>query len=444
METLQKFVPYFQELLQQWYELTLHNQEYAICLAVSVFLITAFFYSIRIGFLKRSSAQIQKAKNETQASLDESQQQLQTLQQQYNEANQRMQQAIEKAELESQRLQASNKQLANSLSGMVDCFELNQHNLPKADADNLLTEYDAVLSKVFERFQAEQQAKTKLQLSFHAESAKLAEKEMMVTSLQNRLDTQTQQLAKLELAIEHYEDAQRQLQADKEQLAKETQKHQEAVARALELEKQNLTATHTQAQKVIFENKPELVKQPDIGEKVVEIKQPEAELVKSDLKPQTLDSKTSATGAKPQTEQKSQTQDTKSTKGVFGRALEKIAKMDEKLGSSSNVIPKSEPADADVRGEVSTPMAESQPAESAITENKKPQQSQGVGEKLSGLFGGFKKSSGKQLKPEKKEIKSASRDADDQKEVVAKESITESAKTGSKLSGLFGKLKSKK
>ena len=437
METVQKLVPYFQELLQQWYELTLHNQEYVICLAVFVFLITAFFYSIRIGFLKRSNAQIQKAKNETQASLDESRQQLQTLQQQYNEANERMQQAVEKAELESQRLQASNKQLANSLAGMVDCFELNLHNLPTADTDNLLTEYDTVLSKVFERFQAEQQAKTKLQLSFHAESAKLAEKEMMVSSLQNRLDTQTQQLAKLELAIEHYEDAQRQLEADKDQLAKETKKHQAEVARALELEKQQVATTLSQAQKVMIESNPESVKQPDSDENAVEIKQPELEPVKSDLKPQMPNSEASAAGAKSQTE-KPQTQQAKTTKGVFGRALEKIAKMDEKLGSSSHIIPKSESAD-EVRAEVSEPIAESLPA----ADNKKPHQNQGVGQKLSGLFGGFKKSSGKQPKAEKSQSVSASVREEDQN-VVANEPATKVNEVTSKISGLFGKLKSKK
>jgi DNA repair exonuclease SbcCD ATPase subunit len=218
METVQKLVPYFQELLQQWYELTLHNQEYAICLAVSVWLITAIFYSIRIGFLKRSNAKLLKDKTATQTSLDETKKELQTLQQQYTEANERMEQAVEKSAAESQRLQASNKQLANSLSSMVDCFELNQHNLPTAESENLLTEYEAVVARALERFQTEQQAKTQLQLSFHAETAKLAEKEMLVSSLQNRLDTQTQQLAKLELAIEHYEDAQRQLEADKQQL----------------------------------------------------------------------------------------------------------------------------------------------------------------------------------------------------------------------------------
>ena len=437
METLQKFEPYFQELLQQWYQLTVHNQEYVICLAVSVFLITAFFYSIRIGFLKRSSAQIQKAKNETQASLDEAQQQLKTLQQQYNEANERMQQAIENAQLESQRLQASNKQLANSLSSMVDCFELNQHNLPTADADNLLTEYEAILSKVLERFQSEQQAKTKLQLSFHAESAKLAEKEMLVSSLQNRLDTQTQQLAKLELAIEHYEDAQRQLEADKDKLDKETKKHQEELTRALELEKQNLAAAHAQAQEVVIESNPEPVKPLEFIEKAVEIKQPEPEPVESDIKPQAANLDASTASAKPQTEQKPQAQ-AKTTKGVFGRALEKIAKMDEKLGSSSHVIPKSESAD-EVRAEVSEPIAESP----AKAENKKPHESQGVGEKLSGLFGGFKKSSGKQPKAEQPQTVSAPVQQEDHK-AVAKEPTVKANEVTSKITGLFGKFKSKK
>lgn len=447
MENLQKLVPYFQALLQQWYELTLHNQEYAICLAVSVWLITAFFYSIRIGFLKRSSARILKAKNETQASLDEIKEQLQSLQQQYNEVNERMQQAVEKAEAESQRLQASNKQLADSLSRMVDGFELNQHNLPAAESGNLLTEYEAVVARVLERFQTEQQAKTQLQLSFHAETAKLAEKEMLVSSLQNRLDTQTQQLAKLELAIEHYEDAQRQLEADKQQLAQDMQKRQDEVAQALALEKQNLAAIHSQAQVALVQNNPEPVKKPDISEKAVEISMPEPEPVQAEPKPQMPDLQAVVVDTKQPAETKAPLDTGNKMKGLFGRALDKIAKMDEKMGSPSKVDSTSaqtEIADAQAQAEVSKPVTESQSVDLAEADKKKSGQNQGLNQKLSGLFGGFKKSSDKPSKPVKTtesvpdSQEASALKAEDEKPAVKANKVT------SQLSGLFGKLKSKK
>jgi myosin heavy subunit len=440
METVQKLVPYFQELLQQWYELTLHNQEYAICLAVSVWLITAIFYSIRIGFLKRSNAKLLKDKTATQTSLDETKKELQTLQQQYTEANERMEQAVEKSAAESQRLQASNKQLANSLSSMVDCFELNQHNLPTAESENLLTEYEAVVARALERFQTEQQAKTQLQLSFHAETAKLAEKEMLVSSLQNRLDTQTQQLAKLELAIEHYEDAQRQLEADKQQLAKDMQNRQDGVAQALALEKQNIAAIHSQAQAVLVDNYSETVTNPDISEKAVEIIHPEPESVKTELQPPAPISPVSETSTKQPVENKSQPDSGNKMKGLFGKAMDKIAKMDEKMGSSGKVDAESDQSEVAAVQSVAEPVTKVESIEFAEADKAKSSQRQGLNEKLSGMFSGFKKSADKQSKPVKTETVSVTLDESELKPAATEKDN----KVTSKLSGLFGKLKSKK
>lgn len=439
MEALQKLVPYYQELLQNWYQLTLDNREYAICLAVSVWLITAVFYSIRIGFLKRSNAKLLKDKTATQTSLDETKEELQTLQQQYTEANERMEQAVEKAETESQHLQASNNQLANSLATMVDCFELNQHNLPAAESENLLTEYEAVVARVLERFQTEQQAKTQLQLTFHAETAKLAEKEMLVSSLQNRLDTQTQQLAKLELAIEHYEDAQRQLEADKQQLAKDMQTRQDEVAQALALEKQNLAAIHSQAQAVLVDNYAEPVTNPDISKKAVEINQPEP--VKTEPKSPAPISPVSETSTKQPTETKSQPDDSgNKMKGLFGKAMDKIAKMDEKMGSSGKVDAKSDQSEVAAAQSVAEPVTKVESVELAEADKTKPSESQGLTEKFSGLFSGFKKSADKQSKPLKKETVSVTLDDSELKAGA----VEKTDKVTSKLSGLFGKLKSKK
>ncbi|MCQ8102708.1 hypothetical protein NP590_01215, partial [Methylomonas sp. SURF-2] len=233
METVQKLVPFFEELLQHWYQLTLHNREYAISLALSVWLLTAIFYSIRIGFLKRNIIQANQAKKQTQEGLEQANQQIEALRQQLAEAEEAKLAAEQTAQAESQRalgfesrLNGSKRLVADSLVNLVDCFELNLHNLPAADAENLLPEFEAVIARVAERFRGEQQAKTQLQLNLHAESAKLAEKDMLIASLENRLDTQTQQLVKLELAVEQYETAQKQLERDRQQQAIQLQQRQ--------------------------------------------------------------------------------------------------------------------------------------------------------------------------------------------------------------------------
>lgn len=362
MENLQKLVPFFQELLKQWYDLTLHNQEYAICLALSVWLVTAIFYSIRIGFLKRHATQLAVGKHTLQTQLDETNIQLQTLQQQLAEVAQQVQAAEQATQAETERadgilqnLNNSNQQLASSLANLVTSFELNQPNLPAADSANLLTEYNAILGRVVERFQNEQQAKTQLQLSMHAETAKLAEKDVLIDSLQSRLDNQTQQLAKLELANEEYQTALRQLEIDKQNLNAALQQRQAESVRAVEVEKTvpQVTAPASPvvesprvepvivspvapvtpvAETPVPEVAAPVAKAVEIPKPLIEVKPaPAIQAAPAAAKPETKPD----TPAKP----KPAKADGGKLKGIFGRAMEKISKMDEKLGFESNPKP---------------------------------------------------------------------------------------------------------
>lgn len=446
METAQKLMPYFQELLQQWYQLTLHNQEYAIFLAVAVFLITAFFYSIRIGFLKSGAAKMLKAKQEIQASLDEAKQQLEALQQQLTEATEQKLAAEQSAQAESHRataielrLSKSNQQLATSLVNLVDCFELNLHNLPAADAENLLPEFDAVIARVADRFQTEQQAKTQLQLTMHAESAKLAEKEMLISSLESRLDAQTQQLAKLELAVEKYEAAQKQLEQDKLLLAQQQQQRNAEMQRQHSHESLAAPVTPAPVQTTVAQA-PEPVKAEAI-EKLAETQPaiPDAKPGPAPVTPQPQP--VVSQPAKAAAEKKTKPAAAAKT-GLFGRIMEKVAKMDQKLGSPGTVNLTPEP------GNVTEPPLEkpyaaeqSETVEPAVrAENSK--RDSGVNDKLSGLFGGFKKSA---AKPANAEV--APETAVHVAEEVQPEAAPPTAKdkkAATQLTGLFGKFKSKK
>lgn len=445
METVQKFMPYFQEMLQQWYQLTLHNQEYAIALVGSACLITAIFYSIRIAFLKRGAAKILKAKQETQAGLDEANQQLEALRQQLAEATEHQLAAEKATEAESHkaanlelRLNKSNQQLAGSLVNLVDCFELNLHNLPTADADNLLSEHEAVIARVADRFQNEQQAKTQLQLSMHAETAKLAEKEMLISSLENRLDTQTQHLAKLELAVEKYEAAQKQLEQDKLQLALELQNRQAAAAGQQTYAKQPAVAPVVQAPvPAPVEKAPEPIKP---AENLVSLPETKQEPTPVPVKPQAAVSET----VKAPVVEKTKPATANKKKGLFGRVMDKVAKMDEKLGSPSNVA-NAEPDAAEVietQPESSDRVEHTESVEPvAQVESAKPHS--GFNDKLSGLFGGFKKPAAKSanLEPEQETATPAA----EQAPVAAeKPDAGKDKKVSAQFSGLFGKFKAKK
>lgn len=463
METLQKLVPFFQDLLRQWYQFTLDNADYAGALAVSVWLLTAIFYSIRIGFLKRQIARAEKAKNETLASLNAAEQQCQALQQQMSETTEKMQSAVETAESQSQRassleqrLNTSNQKLANSLANLVDSFELNLHSLPAADAENLLSEYDAVVARVAERFQNEQQAKTQLQLTLHAEAAKLAEKEMLASSLQHRLDTQTQQLAKLEMAVEQYEAAQRQLEADKEQQLAEAMARQQAeAARLAELEKQRQAETHIPPQTSAIAQeaqKPaEPVKQPEVIEKTV---QAASVVVEPQLNSESIATKApevEKTGVKAPTP----SADTKKPKavaadkgkGLFGRAMDRFAKLDQKLGFQTKTeIEPEKPALEDEKI-IEARQTDSAAQEAVAEPIKVAKESASLGKKMGGLLGGFKKSPAneplKNTAPQQPETPAAV--VEPLPEAAAAENNDKPGnKATNKLAGMFGKFKSKK
>ncbi|MGY6274552.1 hypothetical protein [Methylomonas sp. MgM2] len=457
MENLQRLMPYFQDQLSQWYQMTMERPDYAAAIAVSVWLLMAIFYSIRIGFLKKDIDKLTKLNTENQASLNSTQEQVQTLQQQLKEAATQTQSAVEKAEAESerasaieQRLSAGNRELVASLAKLVECFELNVHNLPEANADNLLPEYQAIIGRVAERFQNEQKSKTELQLSFHAESAKLAEKEMLISSLQHRLDNQTQQLAHMELAIEQYESAQRQLEADREQqLTAAMAKQQAEAAKLAELKRQEQEAKQAKPSASLLEQevdplsasvKPaEPVATPaeniPPGQPKPELGKPQAA---SEAKHFEGKAQPKAATAKPREEGRK-------FKGFFSKAMEKIAQMDEKLGTqtSDSGEPETE-SDEPLTGFEPEPVKTAQERKESVDSNQKSKSTESVTAKMSGLFGGFKKSSAKPSENETESLSPASAAPEQLSAEQAEKLAKPDKKIPSQLTGWFGKLKSKK
>lgn len=451
MENLQKLMPFFQDQLAQWYQLTLEKPDYAAAIAISVWLLMAIFYSIRISFLKKDITKLTKANSELQASLNSAQEQVQSVQQQLSEANAEKENAVAKAQSESerasaieQRLSASNQELATSLANLVECFELKLHNLPAADADNLLSEYQSVIGRVSERFQNEQQTKTQVQLSLHAESAKLAEKEMLISSLQHRLDSQTQQLAQMELAIEQYEAAQRQLEADREQqLAAAMVKQKIEAAKLAELKKQEQEVKQAQH---VASTAEQQVEQSSAPEKPVEtILKPVEEIPVAQPKPEP--SRTQAASevkaSVSKTEAKAAPKKAKPAeggkfKGFFGKAMEKISQMDEKLGTQTKVS-----VEPEQREDEQVTALKPEPAATIQEEKKESKSSESMTAKMSGLFGGFKKSPAKPSAND--QAAQLPESAPEQENTEPTEKAAEKEKNASsKLTGLFGKLKSKK
>lgn len=202
---VQDYLPLFEELLLQDYQLTLENPVYAGSLAVAIWLLTTIFYSIRISFLnsriKRSvkaivdaqsaQANAEQATQQAQAELAASQQQLE----QEQLANQGL----------SERLTDLSQQLSSSILAIAANPDLGQPGLSVGEGlstEDLWQRFNAASKAINETLVAERSHVTDLQAALAAETAKIADKETEMQAVQLRLESQSQQLARLTLALE--------------------------------------------------------------------------------------------------------------------------------------------------------------------------------------------------------------------------------------------------
>lgn len=252
MQAMQAYLPIIQDLLFQWYQFTLDNAAYAAALAASVWLLTALFYSIRIAFINRRSRA--KAK-EAQNSIDTAQQQAQKQQEELSANTARMEESEAAANKATQRaldlekrITEHNVKLTDGLRTLTISFNLDRPASAtegELEMEGLWQQYSAVIAQLTERLRAEQQTKTELQQAYQTETAKLAEKETLLETLQAQADAQTQQLAGL-----------REQNASLQQQISDTAQNQQAnLARLAELERLAIEWAHAKTQQLQLEEK---------------------------------------------------------------------------------------------------------------------------------------------------------------------------------------------
>lgn len=205
---MQTYLPLIEQMLAEWYLFTLHNPVYASAIAIAVWLLTSTFYSIRISALKRK---INAGEKNATESLNAMQQQLQQSQEALVETVEQMEQAQRAAKDEAQKSLAveqliyqRNQQIAGTIQMLATNLDLGERpQLATEDvkAEAVWQQHDKVVANLVERLRAEQRAKAELQQASQSAAAKLAEKESLLKTLQTALDSQTGQLAKLELAL---------------------------------------------------------------------------------------------------------------------------------------------------------------------------------------------------------------------------------------------------
>ncbi|OAH96663.1 hypothetical protein A1353_03260 [Methylomonas methanica] len=417
---MEAYLPMIQSILSDWYRFTLENQEYAGALALAVWLFTAMFYSIRIYFLKKTNAINLKARLALQADFDAAQQQQQALQVQLTANTEQLEAAQAAAENEAQRaasleekLVQANRQVIDSIKTLATGFELTEPALPAANdlqSTDLWPRYFALTAQISERFKAEQQGKTELQLALWAETSKLAEKDALIGPLQLRLESQTEQLNKLELAVEEQKILREREQAAAEKLLADTlAKHQAELARYADSAKHSAAPAVAYSQpvpqpepKVIVNESPAVIEssaafaaQP-VVQKALQAPIESPKPVEREIAP--VVDKPKSVVTEPAPAKQSSVDKLAEKSGGFGKfkqmlnnTMQQMAKLDQKLGTQTEVAAETIQEELE---EIAAPIMEAavelkenvvEIAETAAEAVKEP--AAGVGGKLKNLFG---------------------------------------------------------
>lgn len=262
---MQTYLPFIKALLSEWYILTLNNALYAMALAAAVWLLTATLYSIRIAAIKRAKAASEKTglKN-----LNALQQQLQQSQEELAETALQMEKAQCAAQDETQRaftleqlIYQRNQQIAGIIQTLTTSFDLGERPLLASEdvkADLLWQQHDKVITQLIERLRTELQAKIELQQTCQAETAKLAEKEVLLEALQTTIATHSDQLSKLEQALEEQK-AMLQQQNNVQQALSETLRKYQAAASRPAPEPEPIKTVETWQQPAPLEESPAII-----------------------------------------------------------------------------------------------------------------------------------------------------------------------------------------
>jgi hypothetical protein len=267
---METYLPIIQATLFDWYQLTLANPLYAAALAATVFLLTAIVYSLRIGSLNRKNIASEKARidmeNALNAELDSARQQKEQMQEELTAATEHLEKAKQSAQKETERaakheelLNQRNKQVSAIIQTLATSFDLGERPVPvmgDIKAEGLWQQHDRVITLLSTRLRSEQQAKNELQHSYQAETAKRAEKEALVETLQTRLSAQAGEFSKLEQALEEQKTLLQQQQDAAQQVLSQTlEKHGADLARLSELEQQTLELASVRQQLAQAEEK---------------------------------------------------------------------------------------------------------------------------------------------------------------------------------------------
>lgn len=348
----QDYLPFFQDLFIQTYQSTLENPVYAACLSVAVWLLTAIFYSIRIGFLNGRNKRAIKTIAEIKQALTAAEQQVQQAQ----DEMQAQQQQLEQSTQSNTELKEQLKDIASQLSSAIQTLaanpDLGQQGLSVGQglsAEALFQRFNAANQQICENLLAQRQKQADLEADLQAEAGKLADKDQQIQTMQIRLDAQSQQLGNLTLSIEDFKQQLNQQQQDAQLNVAQIQTQHQAELSAL---RQQLQQAKLQVPAPVVVEPPKPVVAPvPVAPVTVQAVTPapviEVKPVIAEIKPAPVVSEPVVTVAPPAApvektvpvQAKAQPEASKpKAKGMFASALSSFSKLDKKLAGEPTPV----------------------------------------------------------------------------------------------------------
>jgi len=122
---METYLPVIQATLDEWLQLTIAHPLYAAALAISVWLLTTLFYSIKVAGLNKKNVASEKARTSAETNLNTAQQQLQQAQAELATLTEQLAQQQQATDAEKQRALASEQQHAQRNHRFLPLFNVS-------------------------------------------------------------------------------------------------------------------------------------------------------------------------------------------------------------------------------------------------------------------------------------------------------------------------------
>lgn len=230
---MQTFLPEIKQLLADWYLLTLENPLYTATLVILTWLLTVFFYRIRIYFFKKKQKATEQVGIKLQGKLDETQLQHKQSEEKVIAIEEQLSGEQQLATEFAGKVDARNQQVIENIKSLAGKFNLSEQLVAsdeKPKAEFVWQQQDNIQLQLTECLHAERQAKSLLEEGYRQEKEQFSSQKTLVGQLQKTLDLQINQFAKIEQEL----DAEKLLRQEQENVV------EQKIAKELE----NMQAKH--------------------------------------------------------------------------------------------------------------------------------------------------------------------------------------------------------